>query len=98
MLQAVGVLAVAAVGGTAARLNVGRFPRCRAKAAQRSGGMEGARAHLVIVGLHDYAAQVRPIALEAQDHVLESQHLRGIGLRLTCFVVSHNAPLSIHDG
>jgi len=92
MLKAVGVFAIAAVGRTTAWLNVGGFPRCGAKAAQSGCRMERTGSNLVIVRLHDHTAQICPVALKAQDHVLERQHLRGIGVRLTCFVVSHNAP------
>ena len=50
VLQAVGILAVAAVGRTAAALHVARAPRVRAQRAQRGGGVVGARAHGAVVG------------------------------------------------
>jgi hypothetical protein len=50
VLQPVGVLAVAAVGRPAARLDEGGVPRLGAERAQRGRGVEGARAHAHVVG------------------------------------------------
>ena len=38
--------------------------------------MEGASAHLHIIGLHDHAALVGPVPLELQDEVLKVQLCR----------------------
>ena len=76
MLQTVRVLAVAAVGRTATGLRIAGAPRLLAEAAQQRRGMEGPRADLGIVGLHDRAAVTRPVGLELEDHVLEGQCVR----------------------
>ena len=70
-LPAVGVLAVAAVGGTAAALHVAGAPGVGPQRAQRGGRGVRAGAHLVVVGLQDDAALVPPVALEVHDDVLE---------------------------
>ena len=71
MLQPVGVLAVAAVLGPARGLHVGRVPRLGAQRAQGGGRVEGAGAHLHVVGLQDDAALLAPELLQRQDQVLE---------------------------
>ena len=71
VLHAVGVLAVAPVGGTTAGLRVAGAPGGGAERAQKRGRVEGAGADLAVIGLHDGAAPACPIALERQDHVLE---------------------------
>ena len=76
VLQPVGVLAVAAVLGAARGLDVGGAPGLGAERAQRRGRVEGAGAHLHVVGLQDDAALLGPVALERQDQVLEGQRLR----------------------
>ena len=73
MLHAVGVLAVATIGRTAARLRVAGAPCGRPKAAQRGGRMERASTDLAVVGLHNGAAKVGPVLRKGQDHVLERQ-------------------------
>ena len=80
MLQPVGVLAIAPVLGAARGLHVGGAPRLRAERAQRGRRVEGARAHLHVVGLQDDAALLRPIALEREDQPLKGArrvHVRG---------------------
>ena len=71
VLEPVGVLAVAPVAGPAGGLHVGRAPGLRAQAAERRRGMEGAGAHLHVVGLEDDAAPLGPIGLQAKDERLE---------------------------
>src|SRR6185369_3644635 len=71
--KAVGVLAVAAVGWAAARLDVSRAPRIRPKRAKNRRGMKGPRPHLHVIGLQDYAALPAPIAVKREDQVLEAQ-------------------------
>ena len=63
MLQAVGVVAVAAVFGAAAGLNVGNVPRLGPERAQASGGMGRARADFHVKRLNDGAALVCPVLL-----------------------------------
>ncbi len=71
VLQPVGVLAVAAVAWAARGLHIGGVPGLGAERAQRRGGVEGAGAHLHVVGLQDHAALVGPELLERQDEALE---------------------------
>ena len=71
VLQAVGVLAVAAVLRPARGLHIGGVPRLRPERAQRGRRMEGAGADLHVVGLQDHAAVVGPVALQRQDQPLE---------------------------
>ena len=71
VLQAVGVLAVAAILGPARGLHVAGVPRLGAERAQRRRRMEGAGAHLHVVGLQDDAALLAPELLQGQDQVLE---------------------------
>ena len=73
VLQAVGVLAVAAVSGTAARLRIAGAPSAGAERAERRGGMEGAGADLRVIGLHDDATLGAPVLLELQNDVLEGE-------------------------
>ena len=70
-LQAVRVLAVAAVGGAPARLHVGRVPRLRTQRAQEGGRMEGAGADLQVQRLDQHAALLRPVRVQALDELLE---------------------------
>ena len=71
VLQAVGVLAIATVSRTAARLRIAGAPGGGAKRAQERGSVEGARTNLGVVRLHDGAALVSPVVLKGEDHVLE---------------------------
>ena len=73
VLHAVGVLAVAAVGGTAAGLCIAGAPLGGTERAQRGRGMEGTGTDLGVIGLHDDAALLAPVLLEAQDDVLEGK-------------------------
>ena len=73
VLHAVGILAVAAVGGTAARLSVAGAPLGRTERAQRGRGVEGTGTDLGVIGLHNDAALLAPVLLEAQDDVLEGK-------------------------
>ena len=86
LLDPVGVVAEAAVGGPARGLDVGRLPGARAQDAE-----EGVRSHrpgadLDVVGRGQVAALAGPVGLEVQDQVLEAHTLFGfshltIGLR-----------------
>ena len=73
VLHAVGVLAVADVGRTAARLSVAGAPLGGTKRAQRGRGVEGTGTDLGVIGLHNDAALLAPVLLEAQDDVLEGK-------------------------
>ena len=73
VLHAVGVLAVAAVGRTAARLSVAGAPLGGTERAQRGRGVEGTGTDLGVIGLHNDAALLAPVLLEAQDDVLEGK-------------------------
>ena len=73
VLHAVRVLAVAAVGGTAARLRIAGAPLGGTERAQRGRGMEGTGTDLGVIGLHNDAALLAPVLLEAQDDVLEGK-------------------------
>jgi hypothetical protein len=55
VLQAVGIFAVATVGRTPGRLDVGDVPGFRPENAQKGGGIEGAGAFFQVVGLLDDA-------------------------------------------
>jgi hypothetical protein len=79
VLQAVRVLAVAAVLGPAAGLHVGGLPGLGAEGAQEGGGVAGAGADFEIVGLQQRATLLAPEFLEREDDVLESGH--GLGER-----------------
>src|SRR5215831_12703025 len=71
VLEAVRVLAIAAVERPDHRFDVGRPPRLRAEAAQERRGVHRARRELGVVRLHDHAALGRPVPLERADHLLE---------------------------
>src|SRR5688572_17943322 len=74
MLQAVGILAVAAVLGPARGLNVSGLPVLGPDRAQESRGVERARAHLHVVRLQQHAAAPIPVLVELEDDLLKSQH------------------------
>ena len=80
VLEAEGVLAVAAVGRADRRLDVGDAPRLGAEAAQEGGRVERARADLGVVRRRDQAALVGPVAGQPRDHVLEARprHVGGV--------------------
>ena len=69
--EAVGVLAVAPVGGPHGRLDVGGAPGTRVKTAQERRGVEGPGAHLGVVRLDDDAALTLPEGLQPADDLLE---------------------------
>ena len=73
VLQAVGVLAVTAVGGTAAGLSIAGAPGLVAKRAQRRGPVERASADLAVIGLQHDATLGRPVVLQGEDDLLERQ-------------------------
>src|SRR3546814_17502224 len=73
MLEPVRVLAIAAVRGPAARLDIGDVPRLGAQAAQGRRGMKGPRPHAHVIRLQDRAAARAPVIVQRQDHVLKAQ-------------------------
>ena len=79
MLEAVGVLAVAAVLGTARGLYVGGVPVLGADGAQECGRVHGACTHFHVERLEDHAALAGPELLQAQDQFLE-----GLGGQRRC--------------
>lgn len=74
VLQAVGVVAVAAVFGAAAGLDVGGKPRLGPERAQAGGGMGCAGTDFHVEGLDDGAAFVCPECLQFEDDLLEGKH------------------------
>ena len=75
LVQAVRVLAVAAVGGPPRRLHVRDLPRLGTEHAQERLRVHGARADLGVPGLVDQAAALRPVLLERGHDLLEGQAL-----------------------
>ena len=71
LVEAVRVLAVAAVGGPARGLHVADLPRPRAEHAEEGLRVHRARPHLGVPRLVDEAAPLRPEALEREDDLLE---------------------------
>ena len=76
MLQAEGIIAIAAVRRATARLDVGGRPRLRTDGTQERRRMEGAGAHFHVVGLHDNTAAFGPVLLQLENQVLEAQVAR----------------------
>ena len=75
LLQAVRVLAVAAVRGPARRLDERDVPRLGTERAQERRRVERAGADLRVVRLHDQAAALGPEPLQREDDVLEGHLL-----------------------
>jgi hypothetical protein len=71
LVQPVGVLAIAAVGGPPRRLNVGHLPGLGAQGAQHRHGRQRARADLDVVGLQNRTALTAPIVVQFQDQALK---------------------------
>ena len=74
VLQAVGVLAIAAILGAAAGLHVGGLPGLWADGAQEGGGVRSAGADFHVIGLEQCAAVFGPVGLQFQNDLLEGQH------------------------
>ncbi len=64
MAEPIWVFAIARVGRPPARLDIGRPPVLGTKGAQHGGWMQGASAHLQVIGLQDGAALAGPIGLQ----------------------------------
>ncbi len=71
--EAVGVLAVAAVGGTPRGLRIADLIRLGPQHAQKGLRRHGARAHFHVVGLLEDAAALRPKALQAEQKLLKGE-------------------------
>ncbi len=67
VLQAIGVFAVAAVGGPPTGLHIGGVPGFRTDGPQKGGRMESARAHCHVQGLQHHATMGRPEVLQGAD-------------------------------
>src|SRR3974390_1669830 len=74
MLEAVGILAIAAVGGTARRLHVGHVPRLGAEDAEKRSRVEGAGPLFAVVRLLNYAPLFGPVPLQGEDQILKGQN------------------------
>ena len=81
VLEAEGVLAVAAVGGPDHRLDVGGPPLAGAEAAQEGGRIHRPGGELGVVRLHDHAPALGPVRLERGQHVLVGWRGHGSGHR-----------------
>ena len=77
MSEPVRILAIAAVRWAAARLDIGRAPRTLTQRAQGRRRVEGAGAHLKVIGLKDHTALCRPEILKAQDDFLKTGRFIG---------------------
>ena len=73
MLEAVGVIAVAAIGGAAAGLHVGGVPGFRPQGAQKGRGVEGPGADFHVQRLEHHAALFAPELLQAQHQILKAE-------------------------
>ena len=77
--EAVGILAVAAVGGAARGLRVADAVGLGAEDAQEGFRRHGARANFDVIGLLEDAAAGGPKGLQAEEQVLEGERGRGCG-------------------
>ena len=71
--EAVGVLAVTAVGGPAGRLGIGHGERPRVEDAQKGLRRHGAGAHLHVIRLLQYASTLGPKGLQTKEEFLEGK-------------------------
>src|SRR3546814_12971106 len=78
-LQAVGVVAVAAIGRAAAGLHVGSVPRLRPERAQEGRRVERTGADLEIERLDQHATLLGPVGVQALDQLLESRGWSQVG-------------------
>src|SRR5262249_53204406 len=75
VLEAERILAIAAVGRTARRLDVSGLPWLGAERAEERVRVQRAGALLHVVRLDEEAADLlRPVMVELQDHFLEREH------------------------
>src|SRR5207253_9857202 len=74
VLQAVRILAVAAVLRAARGLHIRGVPRLGPDGTQERRGVKRARAHLHVIGLQQHAAMAIPELVQPQDQLLEAQH------------------------
>ena len=71
MLQAIGILAIAAVSRPAAGLDISHAPRLRPQRPQKGGWIHGASTLFHIIWLLNDAALFPPKFIEGQNHVLK---------------------------
>src|SRR5580704_9785502 len=74
LVEAIGIVAIAAVGWPSAGLDVGDAVRLGSKNAQKSLGAHGAGADFDVIRLLNDAAAFGPILFEVEDDLLESGH------------------------
>jgi hypothetical protein len=72
VLKAVWVFTITAIGRSSARLYIGSVPGLWSDRAQERGWMKSAGAYFHIEWLHQYAALICPISLQAVDKILKS--------------------------
>ena len=71
LVQPVGILAEAAIGGPARRLDIGDPPGLGPERAKHRGRVQGPRADLGVVGLQNDAALAAPVVVQFQDQALK---------------------------
>ena len=74
VLEPVRVFAVAAVRGSPGGLHIGHVPGFRSQGPQKGGRVEGAGAHLDVVGLLDDASLGGPVPFEGKDQFLKGHN------------------------
>ena len=84
VLQPVRIFPVAPVCRPTTGLHIGRIPVLRAQCTQKSGGVKGARSHLHIQWLQDYATQLGPVVLQAENNLLKCRGGHGIQPKNRC--------------
>ena len=75
MLQSIGVLTIAPIGGAATGLHVSCAPGFRPDGTKESRGMKCAGADLHVERLHNHTALLGPIGLQGLDEPLEARQL-----------------------
>ena len=79
LVEAIGIVAVAAIGGAAAGLHVGGAVGLRAERAQEGFRARGAGADFHVERFLNDAAALAPVLLEPEDHLLERECWIGMG-------------------
>ncbi len=73
LVEPVGVLSVAAIGGASGGLRVRDVDRLRTEHAQEGVGRHGAGAHLNVIGLLKDASAFRPEGLQPEQQLLKGE-------------------------
>src|SRR5262249_43495733 len=76
LVEAIGIVTVAAISRTARRLDISDFVRLRPQYAQKSLRGHRSSAHLHVIRLLQHTAALRPELLEAQNEFLECETTR----------------------